>query len=198
MSPSTSNDLNLDISVPSLLIAVSGALDNVHPTLQSHQKRVCVIACKLAQFLKFNDRQYKDIFLSAIIHDIGALALDNRINLLKFEEVDTQIHCQMGSKLIEQSVLLKHLSPAILYHHHNWENGKHIPPNIDDKFLLAQLIHISDRVEVLCHEENILAKAESIRKLIKSHISTKFYPAYVEAFLEISQKVIAGKRCFLV
>jgi len=171
-----------NISLPSALSAISSALDSIHPALQSHQKRTCVIACHIAKKLNFSQNQLHDVFDASIIHDLGALGTQNRIALLSFEEVNPDLHAAMGAALIAKSEVFRHLSPAIKFHHKPWLNGENLIIDGEDVPLLAHLIHLSDRIEVLCHEPNLLSSADSIRTTIASKSGKVFHPELVKAF----------------
>jgi putative nucleotidyltransferase with HDIG domain len=51
---------------------------------------------------------------------------------------------------------------------------------------LSHLIHLSDRIEVRCHGDNVLARAQTIRQAITSESGRTFKPEYVQAFLSVS------------
>lgn len=181
----TTKDIHvLNTSITKLLLVVSGALDSIHPSLQSHQKRTCLIASRLAQELKISDEEYKKVFYAALIHDFGALGLKERIDLLEFEEANYELHANMGAALLKESKILENISDIVKYHHHPYIVINH-NANRNISFL-APLIHLSDRIEVLCHQQNLLAHAPTIINQIRG--STLFHPQHVEAFLKISKK----------
>ena len=127
---------------------------------------------------------YKKVFYAALIHDFGALGLQERIDLLEFEEKNADLHANMGAALLKESKILEDIADVVKYHHHPWHQNTDVT-NENISFL-APLIHLSDRIEVLCHQKNLLAHAPSIIKKISE--SQSFHPEHVSAFLKISKK----------
>ncbi len=174
------------ISLSELLTAISRALDTMHPALQAHQARTCLIACRLGLKLGFAPKDMRQLFCAALLHDIGAIGLKTRLDLMDFEEVDAHLHAFMGAALVEKSALLKDTAPIIAYHHVLWNHGAgqlyqgHAVPE------MSHLIHLSDRIEVHCHGDNVLARAENIRQGIANQSGHTFKPEYVDAFLSVS------------
>ena len=176
--------LNLNVSLSDLVNAVSEALDTMAPSFHFHQKRTCVIACKLAKELGISDADYSNLYYASLLHDVGAVGLKERIDLLAFEEHDANLHAIMGAALLKNSSLFSSLVPIVEFHHTPWLNGENQNNQIPD---LAHLIHLSDRIEVQCHKPNILAIAKDIKGHIQEKSGDVFKPEYVEAFLKISQ-----------
>ena len=176
--------LNLNVSLSDLVNSISEALDTMAPSFHFHQKRTCVIACKLAKELGISDADYTNLYYASLLHDVGAVGLKERIDLLGFEEHDANLHAIMGAALLRNSSLFSSLVPIVEFHHTPWLNGGNQNNQIPD---LAHLIHLSDRIEVQCHTPNILAIAKDIKKHIQEKSGEVFKPEYVKAFLKLSQ-----------
>jgi HD-GYP domain-containing protein (c-di-GMP phosphodiesterase class II) len=173
---------SLKVSLSELIIAVSNALDLMSPSFHSHQKRTCIIACKLGREIGLSEQDYSNLYYASLLHDVGAIGLQEKIDLLGFEEQDADHHALMGAALLDNSRLLSPITPLIKYHHQPWRNGqgKEFPE-------LAHLIHLSDRLEVQCHIPNLLAHSQKIRELIKDGSGGTFKPEHVDVFLRLSE-----------
>ena len=55
------------------------------PTLSSHHQQVAYLAFCLAEELSLSYEKHKNIFLAALIHDIGALTIDEKLTLIDSE-----------------------------------------------------------------------------------------------------------------
>ncbi len=174
------------ISLTELLMAISRALDAMHPALHAHQARTCLIACRLGLKLGLPAQELRQLFCAALLHDIGAIGLKTRLDLLEFEEVDAYQHAFMGAALVEKSEFLKDTAPIIAYHHIVWDDGAGKMYQGQAVPELSHLIHLSDRIEVHCHGDNVLARAQTIRQTIASESGRTFKPEYVQAFLAVS------------
>ncbi|MGE5605272.1 MAG: HD domain-containing protein, partial [Bacteroidota bacterium] len=73
------------ISLIELATCITSALDLVSPLVMNHHKRVAYIAFRLAKELKLPLEESKRIVLAALLHDIGLLSFQDRINALHFE-----------------------------------------------------------------------------------------------------------------
>jgi HD-GYP domain-containing protein (c-di-GMP phosphodiesterase class II) len=94
----TINHLNL----LQLILALSEALDLASPLLAKHQLRTAYISWKISEKLNYNHEEVEKIVFAALMHDIGALAPEDKINLHEDEyDKDVEIHCILGEKLLK-------------------------------------------------------------------------------------------------
>jgi HD-GYP domain-containing protein (c-di-GMP phosphodiesterase class II) len=185
----TLGDDALSIELPEMLAVLSAVQDMINPALDSHQQRVCLICVQMGRHLSLNEQDYADLFAAALIHDIGAIPLHERLSLLEFEDSAAHWHAELGAVLIRQFTPLAHLAPIIRHHHVAWHNGTDEgAPNTASPFL-SQLIHVADRAEVLIQRsENILADRVAIREKIVKYAGSSFNPACVAAFMAVSAR----------
>jgi len=180
---------NIHISMFDMVNALSTALDIINPALDSHQKRTCFIAASIAREANINGEDYDDLFSAAILHDIGAIALWERLKLLEFEDESPHLHSRLGALLLERFEPFKRFSHIVRCHHVQWNFGN--TPLFDDEAvpIASHLVYLADRIEVLAQaSENIIADAPMIRDRIKSLSGEHFHPDFVDAFLAISVK----------
>lgn len=166
-----------------MLSALSTTLDLLAPAMSTHQKRTCLIAARIARQLQLQGDAYRGVYIAAMLHDIGALAPQERMSILAFDAEDPHLHARLGARLLERFDLFAAYAPLIDYHHVPWNQGGNpeVPP-------LSQLIHLADRIEVLVRSsDNILDECGTIRSTIQSLAGSKFHPGHVDAFLQISQ-----------
>jgi HD-GYP domain-containing protein (c-di-GMP phosphodiesterase class II) len=179
----------LSIELPEMLGVLSAIQDMINPALDSHQQRVCLISVQMGRHLGISAEDYRDLFAAALIHDIGAIPLQERLSLLEFEDSAAQWHAELGAVLIKQFAPLAHLAPIIRHHHDAWNNESDGATQTAAIPFLSQLIHVADRAEVLIQRsENILADRAGIQEKISRHAGSMFNPAIVSAFMAISAR----------
>lgn len=184
--PTTAPD-ELQVSLVDMLTALATALDVINPILDAHQKRTCYIASIMAQHLKVPKDEYADVFSAAILHDIGAIGLADRVKLLDFEDVTPHLHSRMGAVLLESFPKFARFAPLVRCHHVRWEHGTGTIFDGQEVPFGSYLIYLADRVEVLAQvSDNILADAPKIRERIAKDDGQHFHPKAVEAFMAVS------------
>lgn len=57
----------------------------INPVLTDHHKRVSYIAYKIADEIGFSMKEQKDLIYAGLLHDSGALSLEERFGALNFE-----------------------------------------------------------------------------------------------------------------
>ncbi len=172
----------------------------------SHLERIREYAKVIAQELSKNpeyadyiDAEYiEDIYNSAILHDIGKVAISDAILLKPGELTETEFevmkrHTTLGGQALEviesrtqgQSFLT--IGKEIAYHHHERWDGSGYP-----KGLVGQAIPLSARIVTLADVYDALVSERSYKKAMEhdavlEHIregrGTQFDPDVVDAFL---------------
>lgn len=171
-----------------MVSALSTTLDLLDPALGSHQKRTCLIAAQIAQSMGMTGPDYQSLFIASIFHDIGALALQDRLRMLSFEETHPHQHARMGAQLLSRFDAFRPHAPLVAYHHVPWDYGHGQQFRGAEVPLLSHLIHLADRIEVLAQgRDNILADVGEICDRIRAGSGKVFHPGYVEAFVQVAR-----------
>jgi HD-GYP domain-containing protein (c-di-GMP phosphodiesterase class II) len=68
----------ISVSLFDRLSSLSAVLDLIDFELIDHHNRVCYIATRLATHLRFSVEETNEIFMAAIMHDMGAIALSQK------------------------------------------------------------------------------------------------------------------------
>ncbi|MEM1485980.1 HD domain-containing phosphohydrolase [Oscillospiraceae bacterium PP1C4] len=177
------------INVYDLLICFTKAKDLISHELESHHQQVAYLAFKIAEQLNLSINQKKELILAGLLHDIGALSLDERLELIENEPPTSQDHAFRGAQMVEGFLPLQNAAEIIRYHHIPWGNGKGNTFKGKKVPKLSHILHLADRVAVLVkRDRNILGQIKSIQAEIQAKKNTVFMPELVEAFIEISVK----------
>jgi len=175
------------VNFGNFLLSLSDAIDLASSQIVSHQMRTAFIAWQISKSASLPKERIEKLFIASLFHDIGALSLEEKIKLHKFEKIDVETHCILGEALFESCRLLAPAKKIVRYHHkpwHLWDYSIDTPDIFDSQILcLADYIerHI-DRNRYILHQVNGL-----IEKII-SVSGDIIHGDVVKVFLEISSR----------
>lgn len=177
-----------------------------------HMLNVSVNAYLLAQALRLSPKFEKqisssfveDIQLAAPLHDIGNMAISDRILLksgrLTADEMSViKTHTEVGARTLmevySRNEYSKYLGMAIdiaFYHHERWD-GKGYPKGFKGRVIpiAARIFAIVDSYDSLTRDKcyrDAYSHEEAI-EIIKKETGTKFDPEIVEIFLKIQENL---------
>ena len=175
------------INMFDLLLCLTNAVDMVSPELSNHHQKVSYLSYKIAKQMHLLPEQTEDLALAGLLHDVGALSLDERLELLMSEPPSSQEHALRGSDLLCNFAPLKNAAEIIKYHHVSWNNGEGAVYEGNQVPLSSHILHLADRVSVLIDSSKaILCQVKNIQDIILSQKGISFPPETVDAFMEIS------------
>ena len=173
--------------------ALNSCLEKKDPFIAEHQKRVAVLAVKIAEKLNYDLKKIQGVYLAALIHDIGKLDVPSEI-LNKAQHLSEE----------ENNVLRKH--PVIAYdmisdieypwpvkdiivQHHELLDGSGYPYGLSAKDILeeSRILTVADVSEAICtirpYKEAYGVK-EAIQELNNGK-GTKYDKTVADACIEI-------------
>lgn len=171
-----------------------------------HVKRVAQYSYLLASLAGVPDKQAKMLKYASPMHDIGKVAIPDRILLkpgkltdLEFEEMKT--HTLIGYEVFRKSqrALLK-TAALIAYEHHERWDGTGYPRGLagEDIHLFGRITAIADVFDAL-GSDRVYKKAWPLEKIIdymSEQSGHQFDPFLVKLFLEHIEKFIAIRDQF--
>ena len=185
------------ISFSELIFALVTTLDLVGDD-DGHGKRVAQMAYQVGKQFGFKDDELHELFLAALLHDLGVSSTYVHTHLVENMEWEgVSEHCIVGASLADNAETLKFLAPYILHHHDRWDHLVELIKKgvlTEKQALFANIILIVDRVDALVWCEIVdkgyshyhLAK-ESVRKQISAVWPDFFNEKIYQAFAEVSQ-----------
>lgn len=176
------------VNLYDILLCLSNAQDLVSPILSNHQQQVAYLSFRLAERVGLTRNEQKNIFLAGLVHDIGALSLDERLEIIEKEAENIHAHSIRGAMLLEEFHPLRNVAQIIKYHHIPWNHG-------DGQYYLGEkvpysshIIHLADRVcASLDMHSNILSQIPTVLSAIQAKKSSIFHPDQMDALTEISK-----------
>lgn len=136
--------------------AISQMLDAKDGYTQQHSKRVAEYSLMIAKSMnKFSDKDYKIIYRSALLHDIGKIAVPdmilNKPGRLTDEEYDImRKHTVWGGEILKDLEFLPDADKGAIYHHERID-GKGYPYGIkaDELPELVRIISAADSLDAM-------------------------------------------------
>ena len=154
----------------------------VDARLMNHGYRVAYIVSEMLKpYFHEDARKIRDVCFLALLHDIGAYKTDEISKMLQFDTNDVLAHSVYGYLFIKYFSPLKKLSGAILLHHATWQVLEHSEVFPEGIRLLAQVIHVADRIDVAMEVQHLTW--EETAALLKKGSGTKFSPVIADLAL---------------
>lgn len=179
----------VQVTLFDLVTSLSDVTDLVNPALDDHHKKVAYIAYSLAREMGLAKKDCCELLMAGMLHDIGVLSLQEKINALNFEAAAPHRHAEAGGFLLKSFLPLAGISETIAFHHVPWGDGKGQTHNGREVPLAAHILHLADRVAVLLRRpKNIFGHSPNLIRKIEAKKGAMFMPEAVDAFLALSRK----------
>lgn len=173
--------MQLQIKLYDLILAFANALDQVHPALTGHHRRVGFLLDRLADRLGLSIEERERLFLAGIMHDVGVIPLKTSAEDLVFER-ERYLHPQAGCLFLQRCPTLVDVAERVRFHHMYWERAC-------DRGLAARegsLINIADRVDVdLRAKKDFREAVEGADRKVRERRPGIYSPVHIEAVRDI-------------
>jgi HD-GYP domain-containing protein (c-di-GMP phosphodiesterase class II) len=168
----------------SLLNCLSDIMDWISPELDNHHKQVAMISFRIAEEMNFGYEDLNDLVCAGILHDIGAISLEERLKLSRFEHEDPTHHAEVGYRLLKIFKPLRRSAEMVRYHHTPWVISKN-----DDIPIGGRIMMLADHIATMIDRKRaILGQGEEIIERIKKGSGTTFAPEVVDGFLKAANR----------
>lgn len=120
--------------------------------LIDHGLRVANMTYRILEAQNSHEQKYlQDVFMLAMLHDIGAYKTEKIDQMFIFETKNIWQHAIYGYLFIKNFSPLDKLAPAILYHHLDYQKMIYIDDEIKN---ISQIINLCDRIDVFLQTSN--------------------------------------------
>jgi HD-GYP domain-containing protein (c-di-GMP phosphodiesterase class II) len=178
---------NTTVNLGNLLLSLSEALDLASPALSQHQLRVAFISWEVAKQAILPNPIKTNIFMAALLHDIGAMSVEEKMSLLSFDEKYSTPHSIHGERLLRRVPFLAHTAGIIRNHHREWQAWD--KPIETPEVLASQAILLAGHIDLLIDRSRyILHQNESITERVKGLSGKTIHPDVIDCFLPLSCK----------
>ena len=147
--------INIKKTLMQAILSVSRIVEIRDPYTAGHQRRVAHLAAAMAKILNLSEECIDGVFLGALIHDIGKIAVPSEIlsrpGKLLDEDINyLRIHCRKGYEILEP-VKFPWPVAEIALQHHEHINGSGYPQGLKNQEILleSRIVCVADVVESL-------------------------------------------------
>lgn len=170
--------------------ALAAAIDGKDPYTRGHSERVSRFSVAIAQRMGLDDEEVEKIRISALLHDVGKIGIDDSIlkkpAALTDEEYEVmKKHPQKGYKIMSQIPGIKEFLPG-MYMHHEMVDGKGYPQGLkgDEIPLMGKIVAVADTFDAMTTDRPYqkAMKFEDAVERIECFVNTRYDAAVVEAF----------------
>ncbi|PYS75242.1 MAG: hypothetical protein DMF73_01300 [Acidobacteria bacterium] len=171
--------------------ALAAAIDGKDPYTRGHSERVSRFSVATAQALALPEGEIEKIRISALLHDIGKIGIDDRVlkkpSALTDEEFEImKSHPQKGFKIMSQIPAMRDFLPG-MYMHHEMINGEGYPQGLQGNQIpmQARVVSVADTFDAMTTERPYqrAMDLEAALTRLKSFVGTRYDARVVAAFI---------------
>ncbi|HKD11638.1 MAG TPA: HD-GYP domain-containing protein, partial [Thermoanaerobaculia bacterium] len=176
--------------------ALAEAIDAKDPYTRGHSERVATYSAAIAQELGLPADEVERTRLSALLHDVGKIGVDDRIirkptalTEEEFEQMKT--HPIKGAAIMSAIPQLADVIPGMKYHHEKWSGGGY-PEGLKGEAipLQARIVTVADTFDAMTTTRPYqkAMEMEFVVNRIRQFAGIRFEPSIVDAFMRAYQK----------
>jgi HD-GYP domain-containing protein (c-di-GMP phosphodiesterase class II) len=176
--------------------SLAAAIDGKDPYTRGHSERVSRISMAIAQRLGIPDDECEKIRISALLHDVGKIAIDDKILKKPAALTDDEFeimrqHPQKGFKIMSQIAAMKEFLPG-MYMHHEMVNGKGYPQGLkgDEIPLMAKVVAVADTFDAMTTDrpyQQAMQFGDAVAR-IQSFVGSRYDEQVVSAFVQACEE----------
>lgn len=162
--------------------ALAAAIDGKDPYTRGHSERVSRFSIAIAQGLGLPDDEIEKIRISALLHDVGKIGIDDKILKKPAALTDEEFavmkqHPQKGYKIMSHIPAMKEFLPG-MYMHHEMINGQGYPQGLkaDEIPMQARIVSVADTFDAMTTDRPYqkAMKFDDALALIKKLVGTRY------------------------
>jgi len=175
---------------------LAAAIDAKDPYTRGHSERVARYSIAIGKNLNLPADQMRNLRISALLHDVGKIGIDDRIlrkpGALSDEEFEVMKgHPEKGAAIMGGVAQLIDIIPGMKYHHEKWAGGGY-PDGLKeaDIPMQARIVAIADTFDAMTTNRPY-QKAMDLKYVVEKIVSfagTRFDPVVVNAFVQAVKK----------
>lgn len=174
--------------------AFAAAIDAKDPYTRGHSERVARYSRAIARYLGLPSDQQERVWISAVLHDVGKIGVEDRVLLKMGRLTDEEFelmkrHPVIGADIVEPISELRAMLPGIRWHHEAWD-GSGYPDGIKGEQipLMARIIGVADTFDAITTNRPYQKASgpdyalQIIKKLTGSRFDAKIVTAFLLAY----------------
>jgi putative nucleotidyltransferase with HDIG domain len=169
--------------------ALVAAVEAKDPYTRWHSTNVAKYAVAIAREIGLSPSQLEDIHIAAILHDVGKIAISERIigkpERLSSQEYDVmKDHPAHGIRILEPIGFSSTITNAIYQHHERWD-GKGYPQGLagESSSLAARILTVADTIDAMVSERPYrgVISAQEVAEELGRETGRQFDPRIAKA-----------------
>jgi len=175
--------------------ALAAAIDGKDPYTRGHSERVSRFSVAIAQAMGLSQTEIEQIRVSALLHDVGKIGIDDRVLKKPAQLTDEELalmrtHPQKGYKIMSQIPAMRDFLPG-MYMHHEMINGEGYPQGLkgEEIPLMARIVSVADTFDAMTTERPYqrAMDVKSALTRLKSFVGTRYDSRVVSAFVAVCE-----------
>ena len=175
--------------------ALAAAIDGKDPYTRGHSERVSRFSVAIAQAMGLSQTEIEHIRVSALLHDVGKIGIDDRVLKKPAQLTDEELalmrtHPQKGYKIMSQIPAMRDFLPG-MYMHHEMINGEGYPQGLkgEEIPLMARIVSVADTFDAMTTERPYQRAMDVKTALtrLKSFVGTRYDSRVVAAFVAVCE-----------
>lgn len=172
--------------------ALAAAIDGKDRYTRGHSERVSRVSVAIGQRLGLDETELEKLRISALLHDVGKIAIDDSIlkkpaALTDEEFAIMKTHPQAGYKIMKNIPAMKDFLPG-MYSHHEMVNGQGYPQGLkgEEIPLQAKIVSVADTFDAMTIDRPYskgMTLEDSLNR-IRSFVGTRYDGKVVEALVQ--------------
>jgi HD-GYP domain-containing protein (c-di-GMP phosphodiesterase class II) len=197
---SSKTNLELRHSQRETVRALASIVDSSTPFLGGESEKVAALAVEMGKKLGLAGRHLRALEYAALLHDIGYLAVGNRIlskgeSLSPEEWASVRRHAETGASILGKVQGLNHASALVLAHHER-PDGRGYPRRLPQASIPvgASILKVADAFVAMTAERPYrpaMSAAQAVER-IASKAGTKFDREVVTVLVELHRSSALG------
>ena len=175
------------VMLDNLVLSLSDSLDLIHHSAVDHQQRVAYIALRIAKAMGHHPVKQADLMYASVLHDIGLLSVEEKIQSMTMESNDEGRHAEIGADLLRRFSSFSMASRIVRLHHRSWSDELAESETEDIDRILANMLSLADHVDRAVNRgAGILGQAKAVVEGVSQLAGKEFSPEIVQCFRELA------------
>lgn len=175
--------------------ALAAAIDGKDPYTRGHSERVARFSVAIAQGMGLPDDEVEKIRISALLHDVGKIGIDDKILKKPAALTDDEFkimkqHPQKGFKIMSQIPAMREFLPG-MYMHHEMIDGCGYPQGLkgEEIPMMARIVSVADTFDAMTTDRPYqeAMKFEDAVARIQSFVGTRYDERVVASLVAACQ-----------
>ncbi len=181
----------------SFVRSLVSTLDAKDSYTRGHSERVALVARRLAKQLRLAPTEQEAIHLSAVLHDIGKIGVEDAIlrkpgRLTEAEFRKLQQHPVIGYDILSELKQLQHILPGVRHHHENFD-GTGYPDQLGgaDIPLMARIMAVADAYDAMGSDRPYRSgmPLEQVEAILDGGAGQQWDPEVVRAYFAVKEDI---------